>query len=365
MKRFFSHLPAFVETLDWSQPDPAIDPPEHRRVYHELHYAALFALEAAAAIENLARDTPIDIIEAPESEAPAWFLLDRARESHGLVLGRIPVVTVLHSPYPWMLELNRAAMRWDADHHRARMEMEQARWSHGLICPSAAVADWTRSLWSPDRPIEVVPLPLGDLEPLARASAQRRQSPRQPATPRRMLFAGRLEHRKAIPILLEAFDRAIARGAELELHLAGGDTPDPDDPTRLVGASRLAALSETARARVHVHGNLSPAALADLRATCPIAAVPSPMDNFPVSCMEAMASGQFVIASRAGGMAEMIDHPRTGLLVAPADTHAWSDALCHAARLPAHALDDVGRAAANAILQSCGNDVVLAARLDH
>ena len=44
-------------------------------------------------------------------------------------------------------------------------------------------------------------------------------------------------------------------------------------------------------------------------------------------CIEAMAAARGVIGSSAGGMAEIIEHGSTGLLVPPRDPHALAEAI--------------------------------------
>jgi starch synthase len=46
-----------------------------------------------------------------------------------------------------------------------------------------------------------------------------------------------------------------------------------------------------------------------------------------MSLVEAMACGTPVVAARAGGMPEIVDHGRTGVLVEPGDRVALSDAI--------------------------------------
>ena len=48
-----------------------------------------------------------------------------------------------------------------------------------------------------------------------------------------------------------------------------------------------------------------------------ICVFPSHWENFPNVCLEAMAAGRGVIGSSAGGMAEMLDGGKVGLLVKP------------------------------------------------
>ena len=54
--------------------------------------------------------------------------------------------------------------------------------------------------------------------------------------------------------------------------------------------------------------------------------MPSLTENLPVAIIEAMACGLPVVASRVGGIPEMVDE-QTGMLVAPADPAALARAL--------------------------------------
>lgn len=54
---------------------------------------------------------------------------------------------------------------------------------------------------------------------------------------------------------------------------------------------------------------------------------PTLADAFPTVLLEAMAAGLPVIASDVGGVPEIVDAPRTGLLVPPGDAHALADAM--------------------------------------
>jgi glycogen synthase len=51
-----------------------------------------------------------------------------------------------------------------------------------------------------------------------------------------------------------------------------------------------------------------------------ICVFPSLSENFPNVCLEAMAAGRAIIASSAGGMAEMLDDGGAGRLMAPRDS---------------------------------------------
>lgn len=73
--------------------------------------------------------------------------------------------------------------------------------------------------------------------------------------------------------------------------------------------------------------------------------LPSDYEGCPLTVIEAMAAGVPVVATRVGGVPELVEHDRTGLLVEPGDAHALASSLCELLRDPrrARALGDAGR----------------------
>jgi glycosyltransferase involved in cell wall biosynthesis len=58
-----------------------------------------------------------------------------------------------------------------------------------------------------------------------------------------------------------------------------------------------------------------------------VVACPSRREGFGMACAEAMAHGKPVVASRIGGLLDLVTHERTGLLVAPGDVSGLRAAL--------------------------------------
>jgi glycosyltransferase involved in cell wall biosynthesis len=58
-------------------------------------------------------------------------------------------------------------------------------------------------------------------------------------------------------------------------------------------------------------------------------------EGTPVALIEAMAAAKAVVATRVGGVADIVEHERTGLLVPPRNPEALGDALIRLAADPA------------------------------
>ncbi len=168
------------------------------------------------------------------------------------------------------------------------------------------------------------------LRPEAGRTAQDRP-PGPPGAPVRIGFLGRLEPQKGIAPLLEAFGGLPEGQAELLVAGIGDD-------------DYVAGLRAT-----YDHPGISYLGFVpadDLYARADVVVVPSVWQE-PLGrvAIEAKAYGLPVVASRAGGLQEVVDHGRTGLLVPPGDAEALRRALSDLIRDPDLRLR-MGRAAA-------------------
>ncbi|RAP76561.1 glycosyltransferase family 4 protein [Paenibacillus montanisoli] len=124
-----------------------------------------------------------------------------------------------------------------------------------------------------------------------------------------LLFAGRLIPRKGVPVLLKAYKKARKSVPSLRLSIAGG-TWKP---------AYKAFLKKTARrlnVPVRFKGNLSRNKMPQFYRSGHCVVCPSQQhEAFGLVNVEAMSCGLPVIASRIGGIPEIIKHGRNGLLV--------------------------------------------------
>jgi glycosyltransferase involved in cell wall biosynthesis len=120
------------------------------------------------------------------------------------------------------------------------------------------------------------------------------------ADPAEVLYAGRLSPEKGVLELLEA-----AQGLNL---VVAGDGP-------------LRDRVPTARGFVQ-HDELQ-----QLYARAAVVACPSRREGFGVACLEAMAHGRPVVATRVGGLLDLVVDGETGIVVPPRDPTALRSAL--------------------------------------
>jgi teichuronic acid biosynthesis glycosyltransferase TuaC len=144
-----------------------------------------------------------------------------------------------------------------------------------------------------------------------------------------VLFVGRLEPKKGIHELLDAFERVRARLPRATLVMVGDGVSSSDV------RARLAAWREGAGdAAARVVGPQSPADVARWMAACDVLTLPSWAEGTPNVVLEALASGRPVVATRVGGIPDVLSDPRSGLVVPARDPAALEDALTRALQQP-------------------------------
>lgn len=164
-----------------------------------------------------------------------------------------------------------------------------------------------------------------DLRPLT-------PGPRPPFVTFGML--GRLSSEKNISMFVRAMAAVRARGAECRAVIAG------DGPLRRAIESEVCAAG--LQDAVSMPGYMETERFfseTDLLVMC------SKIENLPYSVLEAMARGKPVIATRVGGLPDLIEYGRTGYLVEPNAADALADRMCELAQDPEKAarLGSAGR----------------------
>jgi glycosyltransferase involved in cell wall biosynthesis len=147
------------------------------------------------------------------------------------------------------------------------------------------------------------------------------------------LYVGRISYEKGIKTLIDA---AInAKTGKLKIV---GEGPLKDEMVSYV-------TSKNENKRIYFLGHKSHKEVRDLLRACRFLVLPSECyENFPYSVLEACASGKPVIASRIGGILEIVKNWDTGLLFEPGNSEYLSLKIRYLMRHPDKA-EELGRRA--------------------
>jgi glycosyltransferase involved in cell wall biosynthesis len=252
-----------------------------------------FFLNFKTALNQILKKEKIDLVEVPEIfVAP------------GMMRG-IPYIVRLHSAdWTWRSKLGekkRFSDKWDP-----RLEAVSLKGAAGISSPSHDLGKFIRSECRIDRPVEVIPYPvdMSRFKPVAGKTF-----------PPTILFVGRVEKRKGADVLLGAVPQILAKIPDCRFVFIGSISEDVK--TQIAEASP----------QVSFLSMIPHEALPEWYQRAAIFVAPSRWDNSPNTIYEAMACGTPVVASRVGGIPEVIDDGVSGLLVSPGDSRALGEAI--------------------------------------
>ena len=222
---------------------------------------------------------------------------------------RLPLVVKVHGS-----DLNVFA--------RERLRGAQIGWAlrraRRVVTVSQALADKALALGVLPQRLEVLynGVDKSRFSPMPRELA--RQALGLPEAGRWVLFVGNLKPVKGLAELLPAFAGVAAQHPDLQLALVGSG------PLRRTLTEQARALGVAER--VHFMGSLPHTALKPWFAVAQLLCLPSHDEGVPNVVLEAMACGTPVVATRVGGVAEVLP-ALAGLLVPARDTAALQQAL--------------------------------------
>ena len=279
--------------------DPGVRPREARAVRR--------AIDVAHALRGHGR---FDIVQACEWEGEAAFYSS---------FPHAPLITRLATPRYLVDRLNRTS-GWDRRRSAIvrMMERWQTRHSAAVFSPSAALAEVVARDWGLDRArIKVVPtgidLPLAADGPV----------PDGLGSDPYVLYFGRLETRKGLKTWMDALPEVLRRNPGLDAVFAGDDLGTGQETFAEYGRRRCGDMAP----RLRFLPRLPQSALFPLIQAARLVVLPSRWESLANACLEAMALGRAVVATRGSGFAETIEDGETGWLVPPDDAAALASAV--------------------------------------
>ncbi len=301
-------------------------PDRPHRVFRRTREIVEWSARARRLAESL---PPFDAVEAPDWRGEGIAFARRTgRSGDGP-----PLVVRLHAPLALVsrwhderrtpdleasIRVERRAILW------ADARLANSRFLAGAVARAAAL--------SPEA-IDVLPCPLPPLdEPRVAPAALRERLSlgRRPV----LLFAGRIEPRKGIVFLLEAFARLRRIVPDAALVLVGKDCPLHGDSglSTLTIAARRAGLAGEIGRSVFAPGPVPRSEMAAWYRLADVFAQPARVEAFGFTTAEAVSQGVPVVGVRAGGTPEIVDDGETGFLVDPLDSGAFASSVARLLR---------------------------------
>jgi glycosyltransferase involved in cell wall biosynthesis len=180
--------------------------------------------------------------------------------------------------------------------------------AHRIVANSEAAARLLRQEGVPPARVTVIPNGI-DLSAY---------SPRPDRSPlRRVVMVAGLRRIKGLDVLIAAAARIVASSPDTRFVIAG-DGPERESALRHVRELGIETSFEFLGHRDDV-----PAVLAN----ADLFVLPSRSEAFPNAVIEAMAAGLPVVATQVGGIVELVQPERTGVLVPSDDPEALADAV--------------------------------------
>lgn len=317
-----------VPFQDWTsflgpKPSPLIQSREAQELFGSDFYPQCFSWVAGLLAEYLVAEEGIDIIEAQEYEAPLYYF--QLRRALGFGPKRTPPCVVhLHSPTEFIAQHND----WDISHPyhltAKRLEDYSIAAADALLCPSRYLARQVEAHYGLVDGVQVIPYPIGGFPLL-----ERDEDTWEHGT---ICYVGRLERRKGVIEWIKAAAAVAPEFPNARFEFVGTNVLGGNGLNGKEFVDRL--LPKNLKHMFLFRGEQKHVALPQFLGRARMAVVPSRWENFPNTCIEAMCSGLPVIASREGGMVEMIEDNRSGWLANKPGREGLAEALKRALATP-------------------------------
>ena len=255
--------------------------------------------KCVTALARLLRRANVSVVHAHEF-ALAVYGAGAAR------IAGIPTVITMHGgDYHENLMRRRLALRWAAGRSRAFVAVSEA-----------SASRLSRSLWFPPKRIRVIPNGVPTREGRGEGI---RLSLGVPSDERLIVAVGNLYPVKGHRVLVRALGQLHVSRPDLRWQAAIAGRGEEEIPLRrLVGELGLEEL-------VHVLGFRDD--VPDLLHASDVFVLPSHSEGLPLALLEAMLAGKPAVASRVGGVGEVLQDGVTGLMVPPGEPQALCAAL--------------------------------------
>lgn len=317
--------------------------------------AQAFSWQVARLAEALIEDGHVDCIEAQEFEGPLYHLM--LRRALGLGPERKPPCIVhLHTPMQFVCLHNDWSIALPRHMTMKRHEDYVIAAADAVLSPSHYLARQAEHHYGLEPgSVQRIPYPMGEVPRIERQ--------RDTWEGGSICYFGRMEGRKGVFEWLEAVIAVAAERPDLRFELIGSDTSLTCVGPTMVREVLESRIPDRLRDSIRILDAMPRDKLIRHLAGARMAVVPSRWENFPNTCIEAMATGLPVLVTSEGGMVEMIEDGRTGWIAGRVSPAELAAVLRRALATPPAVLEQMGVAAATEIRRICDERTVLDAQM--
>ncbi len=277
------------------------------------------------------QDYPFDVIQFNDCIGDGALAL--AMKRLGAAFADSVLCVALHSPSQWVFEAEHILPETPllaAMNHNERLS---TRCADLLWSPSYYLLDWIRAngFAIPEGATYVQQYAIPSTDLFGAGSPPLATAPIAAFKPREIAFFGRLEERKGLRLFCEAIGRMHNALADAGVTVAFLGKPGT---IGTIGSNAyIAAQARGWRCAWRIETGLGQAeAIAWLRDRQGLAVIASPVDNSPCTVYEALAFGIPFVATRCGGIPEIIAAEDQGRVLFDHDAASLSQVIEHALR---------------------------------
>jgi mannosylfructose-phosphate synthase len=142
-----------------------------------------------------------------------------------------------------------------------------------------------------------------------------------------ILNLSRIDSNKGHDLLLKAYARIAEKTDDVHLVIGGGSPNPKSCETEIFGMMKKIIRENNIENKVHLVGYISDEMMLPYYQNALLFVLPSIFEPFGMTTQEAMACGCPVIASKFGGIKNVITHGKNGLLIDPGDEKEFAEAM--------------------------------------
>ena len=188
-----------------------------------------------------------------------------------------------------------------------------------ISSPSVSLKKWAEQFWRIDSgKIDVVPYPYIADEKLLNIPIENEF--------KQIVFFGKLNVHKGMVEYAKVIPKVLKKYPDYKFLIVGRDCPSHIKKTSMK-QYMLQKIGDFIN-NVEFKEQIPLGEIPKILKSSDISVIPSIWDNFPLVCMESMSAGRGIVASKEGGMYDMLNNKKAGVLVNPKSVKDIKSGIC-------------------------------------